>query len=446
MTPRAIAVLLLAASTLAGFGQVVAEGPGSGVDGWWRLSDGRLHLVSNASPKVAREMLALLAALRTGVARLAFGVPPASAAPIESVAPITVILFADADEYEPFRIYQRDGQYLTTPFESVVAVNAAAERRPAPRIVAHEYLHALLADAGLALPLWLNEGLAEYYSTALVGDDRLVLGTPVVAHRDRLRGRPFLPLEELVGLGAESPGYLEEGYAERFYAQAWLLVHFLVSEPHSAARLGRLVERLAAGEPVAVAFRTVFGYEPRELDRRLRHYLNRGALPTVSLPTAGAGSVRWTGRVLSADEAAAELAVLAIEQLRWERSPPRRRLAEIWVERALAATPLDGDRLALRARLHEALGERTEAAALYERSLYLDAREGRTFAYYARFLLDESVPVSERAGRQREQALLMLDRALEAVPGHPRLAALRRALSVPTAGEAAAGVPDPARP
>lgn len=412
-------------------------------DPWWRTTDGRLTLVSNTTADEARAVLELLTSLRRTVGAWLYETP------VEVVVPTTVVLFADATSYEPFRLFGRDGQYLATPFESLVVVNARSDRRPMLRIAAHEYLHALVAGAGLALPLWLDEGLAEYYSTARVVGDRLLLGEPASDLASHLRGRRFLSFDQLLTLSSGSAVYLEDPVAERFYAQAWLLVHYVLSEPDGGARLTDLVTGLERGESAAAAIAAALGCDPGELDRRLRRYLNASSLRGIEVGLSpGPRESRWASRALDRVELAAELAVLATEQLRWERSPERLAMARDWIEKAAGMPGVgegEGDLLALRARFHEMAGDRAAAAKLYARSIYLDARRARSYAYYAGFLLGSEGTAEERRDEENvAQARLLIERALELAPDHPWLETLAARVAAPgvakPAGDRRAGL------
>ncbi|MDX1644401.1 MAG: hypothetical protein R3244_08615, partial [Thermoanaerobaculia bacterium] len=138
-------------------------------------------------------------------------------------------------------------------------------------------------------------------------------------------------------------------------------------------------------------------------------------------------------------ELACQMAILSTEQLRWERTPERLATARRWVDEASAAAPGDGDVVAIEARYQEVVGDRETAEALYRRSVYLDARQGRTYAYYVRFLLDGGEGVEGVAEDVLAEARLLVARARELAPFHPWIEALEDRLgpsrrSAPMAG------------
>lgn len=55
------------------------------------------------------------------------------------------------------------------------------------------------------MPLWMNEGLAEYFSTVVVKKDRIEFGADKPAHRAVLDHYAMLPLERVFAIGPDSP-------------------------------------------------------------------------------------------------------------------------------------------------------------------------------------------------------------------------------------------------
>src|SRR4029453_17455818 len=68
------------------------------------------------------------------------------------------------------------------------------------RVIFHEYAHLIISNVSHSVPAWLNEGLAEYYSTyEMLRDGReALLGRPVVSHLQELNNTKLLTLDELL--------------------------------------------------------------------------------------------------------------------------------------------------------------------------------------------------------------------------------------------------------
>ncbi len=144
------------------------------------------------------------------------------------------------------------------------------------RIVFHEYAHLLISNLSGLVPVWLNEGLAELYSTfEMVPAGREVLvGKPVPSHIERLNGRGQLPLEEILKVTHDSPLYNEGDRRSTFYAQSWALTHLiLLGKPPRRDKLGAYLERLGVGAPEMDAWQEAFGAD--RMDRELSAYTGR---------------------------------------------------------------------------------------------------------------------------------------------------------------------------
>ena len=144
-------------------------------------------------------------------------------------------------------------------------------------IVFHEYAHLLVRNAIRWLPTWLNEGLAEYYSTfAIQSDGRTVLiGRPVQRHVAEVRLK-FIPLRELLEVTEASPLYNEGSRRSIFYAESWALVHYLLmAVPNGAAIVNTYAGSMAAGDSIDAAFAAAFGKSIADVQRELNQYLIR---------------------------------------------------------------------------------------------------------------------------------------------------------------------------
>jgi tetratricopeptide (TPR) repeat protein len=97
----------------------------------------------------------------------------------------------------------------------------------------HEYTHALLHLNFIGLPLWLDEGLAEFYGNSRLGEKESRVGTIDESHLYILGQNRLLPIETLLNVEQGSPYYNEENRASVFYAESWALVHYLIMDPEA---------------------------------------------------------------------------------------------------------------------------------------------------------------------------------------------------------------------
>jgi len=150
----------------------------------------------------------------------------------------------------------------------------------------HEYAHhIMLQNTDAALPPWLVEGFAEFFSTAeFMRDGSVHVGMPAT---HRAAGLFFLnktPLEFLLTSSVKDNGSGAD--FDRFYGRAWLLTHYLTFDPKRHGQLGKYVAEIGAGSDLLQAARDAFG-DLNQLDRDLDRYLssNRFKYVTVNSPT-----------------------------------------------------------------------------------------------------------------------------------------------------------------
>lgn len=231
-------------------------------------------------------------------------------------------------------------------------------------ILRHEYAHHFMMRYHPAYyPLWYAEGFAEYLMTATFRGDRADVGLINVSRAYALLRGQWMPIDRVLFGGDKLQS--AEQYAQ-FYAESWLLTHYLFT---GAARHKALVAYLAAlqrGEAPRSAFEAAFGYSPAQLDADLQRYRDRGlSYAVVPLPPAQRGEI--IVRVLPPGADALMLADVALTL-----GIPNARVETATVERVrnLAAKAAD-DPFAQKvlARAEITAGDRQAGAALAERLL-----------------------------------------------------------------------------
>jgi Tfp pilus assembly protein PilF len=91
--------------------------------------------------------------------------------------------------------------------------------------VYHEYFHFIAQHTMPTLPLWANEGLAEFFSTYEFKNDHGIIGHPIKDHMKVLQSEDPMPFVDLFAVNYMSDDY-HGGYRNAlFYAQSWAVVH-----------------------------------------------------------------------------------------------------------------------------------------------------------------------------------------------------------------------------
>jgi tetratricopeptide (TPR) repeat protein len=137
------------------------------------------------------------------------------------------------------------GYFLTGMDQYYAAVNLEAGGTNPLETTYHEYYHSLTMPYFPNLPLWVAEGLADFYgNTQIIGSDAQI-GMPDVDLIDQLKSGQFIPLDRLFTVDRNSPYYNEQNKTTIFYAESWALVHYLMVGEKAAHRQ-MFVDYLAA--------------------------------------------------------------------------------------------------------------------------------------------------------------------------------------------------------
>jgi Flp pilus assembly protein TadD len=215
-----------------------------------------------------------------------------SLAGAQSVAspPIVVIAFPDHQSMEPFlRLYQGKPANLAAFFlrgsdENFIALYLSGAGADSLDAVFHEYTHLLLRHNGLFWPMWLNEGMAEIYSTfETTPDGGIRVGKPHPEYLYLLAHRSWMPLAGLFAVEHDSADYNERDRQGIFYAQSWLLTHYLMlgDSPAMKSRFGGLTTLLRQGQSAEQAFTNALGVSLPQMEKQLHGYLERGKFESL---------------------------------------------------------------------------------------------------------------------------------------------------------------------
>jgi tetratricopeptide (TPR) repeat protein len=294
LTPRVFIILsaLLAALTAsrAPFKASAADGDAAG---WVSVRSQNFTVVGQAREKELRRAATRLEEYRAALSRL---LPEGGDG---AGVPTTVVVFRDDASYQPFKplVRGQTAAYVGGYFQPGSEVNYitlsldADWSRDATPTLLHEYTHLLVNNYFSAAPLWLKEGLAEFYSTARVSGDRrrVSTGAQLPTRARQLRGAQLIPLRALFEVDQQSPYYYEPGKRGLFYAESWALAHYILNGEGGARRAGlpRFVETLAAGAAPEDAFRRAFGLDLEAAEAALASYVSAGVYAKSSETLAG---------------------------------------------------------------------------------------------------------------------------------------------------------------
>src|SRR5580693_2374802 len=198
-------------------------------ENWIEVRSPNFVVVTNSSDKQGRRVADQFERMRS-VFHTAF--PKLKTDP---GSPIIVLVIKDEKDFrtlEPAAYLakgslQLGGLFLRAPDKNYVLMRLDAEGEHPYSVVYHEYTHLLVGKSAEWMPLWMNEGLAEFYQNTEIHEKDASLGEPSTENILLLRQRSLLPLTTLLTVDEKSPYYHEENKGSIFYAESWALTHYI---------------------------------------------------------------------------------------------------------------------------------------------------------------------------------------------------------------------------
>lgn len=365
----------------------------------WLRAESDHFVVYGRSEKSVREYAVMLEDFDSLLRRL-------HGRPQDEVAPrkLPVYLVSNLGQLKRVLPSARDGMagvyFSTVPEVFVVAIRDAAgpgDQNKGDDTVLHEYVHHfMLQYYPSAYPAWLVEGYAEYYMTADLARTRMVVGG-VNRGRAHSLTQPggWIPMQDVL---SKRPGALKEREVYAYYAQAWLLTHYILSDPERRKRLSPYLNAVREGDEPTKAWKAVYGDDPEGLRRKLQKYMNGpiagGALQrtetldpamTVTRLPPGADDLILEGQRLKLGVSKEEQAKTLADIRAAAAKRPKERFSQLILARAETTF---GDRKAGEAILNELLAadpkDEEALVALGESRLAAGAEdEGRRAADFA---------------------------------------------------------------
>lgn len=246
----------------------------SAKDAWVSVQSRNFLVIGNGSDKDVRSVAIKLEQFRDAMSQLFPKIV------ISSPVPTTVIVFKTDASYGPFKNNANNAGYFQ-PGPDINYITLTTEVQPQQdpfTVIFHEYTHLLVNNTIGKAPSWLNEGLAEYFSTFSISDDqRVQIGRPINSHVYLLRQVRMLPLKTLFEVDHNSPYYNERAKQSIFYAQSWALTHYLLLNQNQqrAIQVSRFMDLMSARTPVDKAFAQAFKISYSVMESELREYVKQ---------------------------------------------------------------------------------------------------------------------------------------------------------------------------
>jgi tetratricopeptide (TPR) repeat protein len=233
---------------------------------WIHLQTTNFEMYSSAGPHTALDTIREFEQVR-GFFLQSFGGPATEPVPVRLVA------FATPKEYEPYRPNEFAVAFYheSSNRDYIVMSHGGAEIFP---VAVHEYVHLLVRHSGLKLPPWLNEGMAELYSTLKPYGGKILIGDLIPGRRQALLNEKWVPLETILTADHDSPYYNEKDKAGSLYNEGWALTHMLCLRDEYRPKFGQLLRAVSGGKDSAAALLEIYGKTVPQIDKDLHAYLN----------------------------------------------------------------------------------------------------------------------------------------------------------------------------
>lgn len=277
---------------------------------WVRVASANFELYTIAGEKKGREAVLYFEQLRSFFGRI-------MKVPGRDATPVRIVAFRSEKEYTPYAFNEVAAAYYAR-FEDrdyIVLKAISAEYFP---VAAHEFMHRMIEHTGARLPVWLNEGLADYFSTLKPVGNKVQVGWADRGRMHQLDSGEILDLATLTSVNHSSSLYNEKKRAGLFYAQSWALTHMIQLSPEYRGKAAEFLRVSSTGAASSEVFSKVYGKSLAQVAKDLGMYVRDGLAYIVTYDTklekaAEAPEVR-TASPLETGVALAELLLVVRKQ------------------------------------------------------------------------------------------------------------------------------------
>jgi len=284
---------------------------------WIEIRSPHFRVLSDAPEKEVRQVAREFEQIRAVLARMMSGSRLESGTPFLIVAPndefsTRTLLPQCWKQSKPagFFVEGWEKEFALVRLDIVRREGFSQVPSAAFEVVYHEYTHSVMNANFRWMPLWLSEGVAEFYGNTRFTPAKVFVGAP---NPDaKYVNRPLFSIEKLIGMTPSSKEYRDD--ATTFYFESWALVHFLSISPQmeQGKKLHTFLTLLEKGVDQKKAFKEAIG-DMRDIDVPLNLYLQQNLLNNLTLPNPpDIKPESFAVRKLTAAESGAELGVFQL--------------------------------------------------------------------------------------------------------------------------------------
>ena len=257
---RSAAILLL----------LSVPGACSAADQWLRIVTPHFELYTDDTPKSGRDLIQYFEQVRGFFVTV-------SPVHLPEDSAVRLIVFRNKEEFAPYSPRAMAGAYyIGNPKADYIVIQDATPE--SYKNAVHEYTHLIVRHSGLRIPVWLNEGWADVYSSLHPVKGGVAVGDLLPDRLKALEGASWLDFETLTSVTIQSPIYNEGDRTGVFYGESWALAHMLFLAPDYKPNFAKFVTALHRGSTAAEACQIAFGKSSAVVFQDLRTYFTRKKL------------------------------------------------------------------------------------------------------------------------------------------------------------------------
>jgi len=266
---------------------------------WLEIHSAHFTVITDAGEKRGREVALRFEQMRAVFANLL------SKDRLNQPVPLTILAFKNDESYYKAGPLQQGhpidvpAVFLPGEDQDFILLNLT-ENEPW-RAVAHDFAHMLLNYNYPPTQGWFDEGLAEYFASIRVDNNQVVIGgdpeaassaapgagprpdNPPPSLIELLGGPDWITLPDLFSTKHDTSGYSEDTHHTRYYAESWIVMHYLLHE-NKLAETGNYFDLVLNQRlPEEYAIQKAYGMTSEQMLQAVKDYFHAQAALIASL-------------------------------------------------------------------------------------------------------------------------------------------------------------------
>jgi tetratricopeptide (TPR) repeat protein len=260
---------------------------------WIRVSSTHFSVLTDAGEKKGREVVLRFEQMRGVFAQLMMKTRVNLSQPLEILALKTDEEYLRLAPVRQGRLISERGFFLAGADRDYVVLNLFEDE--SWRAVSHDFAHMLLNYNYPPTQAWFDEGFAEYFSSLRLTDQQVELGgdpelnrsgrQDIPRNQSEVRNQPksltdllnqpvWIAMPDLFTMKAETSSYPEATHHTLFYAQSWMVMHYLLNQ-NKLSETGTYFDLVQNQKvPVEQAIQQAYGMSAAQFEQAVKDYIH----------------------------------------------------------------------------------------------------------------------------------------------------------------------------